>query len=47
MSVFKSLKEMLEQERDLKGSQLLVHYQNGINEVTKEMYKKVTQKLHD
>lgn len=47
MEIYKSLKLMLEQEQKLQGSQLLPNYKKGINEVTTNMYKKITNQIND
>ncbi len=47
MEIYKALKLMLEQEQKLQGSQLLPNYKKGINEVTSNMYVKITKQIND
>ena len=49
VEIYKALKTMLEQEQKLitAGSSLLPHYKKGINEVTSNMYRKITKQIND
>lgn len=46
MEVYKTLKIMLEQEQKLLNSSLLPNYKKGINEVTNNMFKKITNQIN-